>query len=198
MTGATNPSGKLPVTFPRRLEDTPCFHNFPGESETVVYGEGLYLGYRHYDKAKVEPLFPFGYGLSYTTFSYSNATISSSVLEENGTIEVSIDITNTGSVFGKESVQFYVSQLSTPGLPRPIKELKGFDKVYLAPGETKTAKATLDKYSCGYWHQKNRSWTVDEKAEFQVWIGKNSRECIGTVNFSVAESESGKGWRWLF
>lgn len=188
-----NPSGKLPVTFPKRLEDTPSFHNFPGESETVVYGEGLYIGYRHYDKAKVQPLFPFGFGLSYTTFSYSNPRISGATLSESGTIEVSVDITNTGDVFGKESVQFYVSQTSTSKLPRPIKELKGFDKVSLQPGETKTAKAVLDKYACGYWYQDIHSWYVDEGAEFKVHIGRNVQDLVGSVDFAVDG-----GWKWLF
>jgi beta-glucosidase len=137
LVGDVNPSGKLPVTFPKRLENTPCFHNFPGENNQVMYGEGIYLGYRHYEKAKVAPLFPFGHGLSYTTFQYTNNRVSSPVFCDSFT--VSVDITNTGKCFGKESVQFYLAQMSKPGLPRPVKELKGFAKVALEPGQTKTA-----------------------------------------------------------
>jgi beta-glucosidase len=102
-----------------------------------MYGEGIYLGYRHYEKAKVAPLFPFGHGLSYTTFQYTNNRVSSPVFCDSFT--VSVDITNTGKCFGKESVQLYLAQMSKPGLPRPVKELKGFAKVALEPGQTKTA-----------------------------------------------------------
>ena len=193
--GNVSPCGKLPVTFPKRLEDTPCFHNFPGENDKVTYGEGIYLGYRHYDSAKVEPLFPFGYGLSYTTFSYSNMRISKDTLmSDSGKIDVLIDITNTGSVPGKESVQFYVAQTSKPGLARPVKELKGFDKVGLKPGETKTARCVLDKYALGYYDDKKARWVVDQDAEFKVIAGASSRDLKGEKEFKVA----GGPWGWIF
>lgn len=131
--------------------------------------------------------------MSYTTFEYSNTRISGDVLEESGSLEVSVDITNTGSVTGKESVQFYVSQITTPGLARPVKELKGFDKVELEVGQTKTARARLDKYACGYWSSKKGSWGVDEEARFEVLVGKNSEEIVGRLEFGVGKG----GWRWI-
>ncbi|KAI5851715.1 glycoside hydrolase superfamily [Morchella snyderi] len=183
LVGHVSPCGKLPVTFPRRLEDTPTFHNFPGENEKVIYGEGIWLGYRHYERAKVQPLFPFGFGLSYTTFEYKNTRLSGDVLRD--TLTVSVDITNTGKVSGKESVQFYVSQTSKTGLIRPIKELKGFAKVDLRTGETKTASYALDKYALGYWDEKMRSWTVDKDAEFEVYAAASSQDIKGSAKFRV-------------
>jgi beta-glucosidase len=191
LVGDVNPSGKLPVTFPKRLEDTPCFHNFPGENNQVMYGEGIYLGYRHYEKAKVAPLFPFGHGLSYTTFQYRNTRVSSSVFGDS--ITVSVDITNTGDFYGKESVQFYVAQTSNPGLPRPVKELKGFAKVALEPGQTKTASYVLDKYALGYFNDKLTSWVVDENAEFEVYAAASSADVRGSAKFHVEGS-----MKWIF
>lgn len=161
-----------------------------------MYGEGIYIGYRHYDKADIPPLFPFGHGLSYTTFTYDNVRISNSVFPEqegdSGSLTVEVDITNTGDKEGKESVQFYVSQTSKSGLPRPVRELKAFDKVCLKPGETKTAKGTLDKYALGYYDEKKASWVVDEGAEFEVYAAASSRDLRGSAKFSV-----GKGMKWL-
>lgn len=184
LVGNISPCGKLPVTFPKRLEDTPSFHNFPGENDRVVYGEGIWLGYRHYDKAKVEPLFPFGFGLSYTKFEYKNTRVSSEVFKDRMT--VSVDITNIGRMAGKESVQFYVSQASKSGLPRPVKELKGFAKVELKPGETKTASYVLDKYALGYYDEKKMSWVVDKDAQFEVHAAASSRDIKGSAKFRVS------------
>ncbi|KAF3910506.1 Beta-glucosidase [Dactylellina cionopaga] len=189
LTGHVNPNGKLPVTFPKRLEDTPTYHNFPGENDQVFYGEGIWLGYRHYDKADIEPLFPFGFGLSYTNFEYSNVRASSLIFHTE--IIVSVDVTNTGYRFGKESVQFYVSQISKPGLPRPVRELKGFAKVVLQPGETKTASYKLDKYSLGYFNEKLKKWIVDENAEFEVFAAASSRDLRGSAIFSIM---TGMNW----
>lgn len=192
LVGAVNPNGKLPVTFPKRLEDTPCFHNFPGENATVVYGEGIYLGYRHYEKADIAPLFPFGHGLSYTTFDYADTRVSAAVFPEESVVVVSVDVTNTGRLPGKESVQFYVSQTSTPGLPRPVKELKGFTKVSLRPGETATASYALDKYALGYYNERQARWVVDEGAEFVVHAAASSADIRGQAAFRVA-----KGMTWI-
>lgn len=183
LVGNISPCGKLPVTFPRRLEDTPTFHNFPGENDKVVYGEGIWLGYRHYERARVQPLFPFGFGLSYTSFEYKNTRLSGDVMKDR--LTVSVDITNTGEMAGKESVQFYVAQVSKPGLTRPIKELKGFAKVDLRPGETKTASYVLDKYALGYWDTKMRSWVVDRDAEFEVLAAASSQDIRGSAKFRV-------------
>lgn len=183
------------MTFPKRLEDTPCFHNFPGENEKVTYGEGIYLGYRHYDKAKVEPLFPFGFGLSYTTFSYTNLRISRDAFASDAdTIKVEVDITNTGKMEGKESCQFYVTQTSQSGLGRPVKELKGFDKVALKPGETKTASCVLDKYALGYYDDKKKSWVVDQDAEFKLIVGASSRDLRGEKPFKISRGP----WTWIY
>ncbi|KAF4775276.1 hypothetical protein HER10_EVM0008621 [Colletotrichum scovillei] len=174
--GAANPCGKLPITFPRRIEDTPSFDNYPGENDVVHYGEGIYLGYKYYDHRKIEPLFPFGAGLSYTTFEYSNLRLSTDVLEEAGRIEVEVDVTNTGEREGKEIVQFYVAPVSKPRLGRPLKELKGWDKVLVRPGETVTARTTLDKVSISYWDDSVQKWVVEANAEFKVSAARDSRE----------------------
>src|SRR5213078_1762663 len=135
--GDTNPSGKLPQTFPVRLEDTPTYLDFPGENGKVYYGEGLFVGYRYYDKKRIAPLFPFGFGLSYTTFTYDNLRLSASAIGPGDTLQVAIDVTNTGERAGQEVVQVYVRDL-VAGLQRPAKELKAFAKVMLQPGECQT------------------------------------------------------------
>ncbi|KPM35415.1 Beta-glucosidase B [Neonectria ditissima] len=190
--GAANPSGKLPITFPRRIEDTPPFDNYPGDNDIVYYGEGIYSGYRFYDHRKIEPLFPFGHGLSYTEFEYSNIRLSSDVLACDGLgadqIEVQVDVKNIGDRVGKEIVQFYVSQVSTPKLSRPKSELKGWDKVSVAPGETVTACATLDKVSVSYWNDSIHKWVIDENAEFRVTASKDSRDCGLSISFHSASA----------
>ncbi|KAB5559700.1 glycoside hydrolase superfamily [Coniochaeta sp. 2T2.1] len=193
--GATNPCGKLPVTFPRRLEDTPCYGNFPGEEDVVHYTEGIYVGYRHYDARGVEPLFPFGFGLSYTTFEYSNLRLSSNVLafswdgtREDGQLEVSVDVKNTGTRPGKEVVQFYITQLGRPRLERPPRELKGWAKVSVGPGETVTARTTLDRVSVSQWDDGVQMWVVDANAEFSVTAARHSRDEGVHASFRVPES----------
>ncbi|KAM0335754.1 hypothetical protein ACHAQA_000804 [Verticillium albo-atrum] len=173
--GAVNPSGKLPVTFPKRIEDSPAFDNFPGENDVTHYGEGIYLGYRYYDHRKIEPLFPFGAGLSYTTFEYSNIRLSDSILASNGSIEVEVDVRNTGPRDGKDAVQFYVTQ-ANPRLGRPPRELKGYDKIFVRAGETVTAKAVLDKVSVSYWDDSVNAWVIEGGAEFTVTAAKDSRD----------------------
>jgi beta-glucosidase len=138
--GEVNPSGKLPVTFPKRLEDTPAYINstYPGARE-INYGEGIFVGYRYYDKRRLEPAFPFGYGLSYTQFQIG-AVEAADVIDQGAQVEVQVKICNSGPVAGKEVVQLYVRDLDS-SLPRPVKELKGFQKVFLQPGEEKDALA---------------------------------------------------------
>lgn len=160
------------TTFPKRLEDNPTYHNWPGENLKVVYGEGLYIGYRHYERLGIEPLFAFGHGLSYTTFTYGTPVISSSTLPEAGTITITVPITNSGSVEGAEIVQAYIHDEKSR-LPRPEKELQAFDKVFLLPGETKNAILTLDKYSVGYYDTDISSW-IAEDGWFTVLIGASS------------------------
>jgi beta-glucosidase len=172
--GKQNPSGKLPTTFPRRLEDNPSFHNWPGENLQVLYGEGIYVGYRHYEHAKVTPLFPFGHGLSYTTFAYAPPTMSAPTLSEKSKLTISVPITNIGSCTGHETVQAYVRDVKSR-LPRPQKELQAFAKVLVQPGETVTADLVLDKHSVGYFDASIHEW-IAEEGVFEVMIGSSSAD----------------------
>ena len=172
--GDSNPSGKLPQTFPKRLEDNPAYINYPGENGQVVYGEGIFVGYRYYDKKKIAPLFPFGHGLSYTTFTYSNLVLNATNYSPGDTIQVAVDVTNTGSRAGQEVVQVYVRDVQA-SLARPEKELKAFAKVALVPGEKKTIHFTLDQAALAYYDPARPGW-VAEAGEFRVLIGSSSRD----------------------
>ncbi|KAJ8112365.1 hypothetical protein OPT61_g5243 [Boeremia exigua] len=192
--GNASPSGKLPTTFPVRIEDNPAFHNWPGENLKTVYGEGIYIGYKHYERSKIAPLFPFGHGLTYTTFSYGPPTLSSTVLTETGHIVLSIPVTNTGSVPAHEIVQAYVKDVKS-SLPRPEKELQAFGKVFLQPGETKTVDMKLDKYSVGYFDTslgQTGAW-IAEEGFFDVLVGASSADIRGRISFEVKES-----FQWIF
>ena len=172
--GRVNPSGKLAETFPLRLEDTPAYINWPGEIGTVRYGEGLFIGYRYYDAKKVPVLFPFGYGLSYTIFSYQNARVSSSIFRDVDGVTVTVDVTNTGKVAGKEIVQVYVHDQKS-SLVRPEKELKGFAKVELQPGETKTVSIALDFRAFAFYHPSYQQW-ITENGEFDILVAASSAD----------------------
>lgn len=172
--GKVNPSAKLPETFPCKLEDNPSYLYYPGEGDKVEYREGVFVGYRYYDTKKMDVRFPFGFGLSYTTFAYSNLQVSASAIKDTDTLTVSADITNTGSMAGKEVVQLYVSDVESTVI-RPVKELKGFDKVELQPGETRTVSFTLDKRAFAYWNTQIHDWHV-ESGEFRILVGKSSRD----------------------
>ncbi|KAF5558868.1 beta-glucosidase B [Fusarium phyllophilum] len=189
--GTVNPSGKLPITFPKRIEDTPPYDNYPGENDVVYYGEGIYAGYRFYDHRKIEPLFPFGAGLSYTTFEYSNMHISTSEFHEEVGIEVEVDVTNTGSRDGKEVVQFYVGQID-PRLHRPVRELKGWDKVFVPAGQTATARMKIDKVSLSYWDDSVSKWVIEKDSEYRVTAAKDSRDEGLAVAF-----RSPKEYQWI-
>jgi beta-glucosidase len=178
--GDANPSGKLPTTFPKRLEDTPAFFNYPGESGQMLYGEGIFVGYRGYDARDVEPLFPFGHGLSYTTFEYGDVHVS---IEEPDTVVVEVDITNKGRRAGKEIVQCYVRDLEA-SLARPPKELKGFAKVSLEPGETSTARIVLDRRAFSFYDPGRASWIL-EPGEFELLIGSSSRDIRAAVTVTL-------------
>lgn len=171
--GKVNPSGKLAETFPLRLEDTPCYLSFPGEGDRVEYREGIFVGYRYYDSKKMDVLFPFGHGLSYTNFTYQNLKIDKSQITEDETVSVSVDVCNTGKVFGKEIVQLYITDQQKE-IIRPEKELKGFEKVALNPGETKTVTFRLDRRAFAYWNVEANDWMV-QSGDFQILIGKSSR-----------------------
>ena len=179
--GKVNPSGKLAETFPLKLVDTSAFINYPGENGAVRYGEGIFMGYRYYDAKLVPTLFPFGYGLSYTTFGYQNPKVSSHSFRDIDGLTVSVDVTNTGKMAGKEVIQVYVHDHKSK-LVRPPKELKGFAKIELQPGETKTVTVTLDFRSFAYYHPAYKQW-ITEDGEFDILIGASSTDirCTQTV-----------------
>ena len=174
--GEYSPSGKLPVTFERRWEDNPAHDNYyPGAGDKrTEYKEGVFIGYRHFDKAAVKPQFPFGYGLSYTTFAYKNLSVTPASASGDRRITVSFDVTNTGHRAGSEVAEVYVGE-SHPSIPRPVKELKGFAKVQLNAGETRRVSLTLDSRAFAYYNVKNHNWTVDV-AEFNVYVGSSAAQ----------------------
>ena len=174
--GDVNPGGRLPESFPYKLEDNPSFLTYGGEGNTAVYSEGLFVGYRYYDKKKMDVRYPFGYGLSYTTFEYSNLKVSSGEIKDTDTLTVSVDVTNTGKTAGKEVVQLYVAAPETD-IIRPVRELRDFAKVDLQPGETKTVSFTLGKRAFAYWEVKLHDWFV-ESGVYTIQIGRSSRDIV--------------------
>ena len=181
--GRVNPSAKLPETFPLKLEDNPSYLSYIGEGDMVEYREGIFVGYRYYDKKKMDVLFPFGYGLSYTTFAYSNLRVDKESMKDTDTMTVSVDVTNTGKMAGKEVVQLYVADKESTVI-RPVKELRDFAKVELAPGETKTVSFTLGKRAFAYYSVKLHDWHV-ETGEFDIMIGQSSRDIVLTKTVTV-------------
>ncbi len=172
--GDANPSGKLPVTLPKRYEDSPAAANYPGSNLVVNYAEGIYVGYRYYDTKKVEPQFPFGYGLSYTTFAYSDLKVTPRKAAGDQPVQVSFKVRNTGSRAGAEVVQLYVHD-GHAKIDRPEHELKGFSRIELKPGETKTVQLTLDRAALSYWNPETKGWQADPGA-YEVQIGASSRD----------------------
>ena len=175
--GEVNPGARLAETIPMRLEDTPCYLSYGGEGNTAVYSEGVFVGYRYYDKKKIPVRFPFGFGLSYTTFEYSGLRLDKKEMKDTEVLTVSVDVTNTGKVPGKEVVQLYVADRESREVFRPIRELKGFDKIELVPGETKTVTFTLDKRAFAWWNTRIHDWYV-ESGEFDIQICRNASEVI--------------------
>ena len=172
--GDVNPSGHLPESFPIRLEDNPSYLFYGGEGNVTEYREGVFVGYRYYDKKKMEVLFPFGHGLSYTTFAYSNLRVSADSIRDTDTLTVTVTVSNTGSRFGKAVAQLYVGDPESTPI-RPVRELKGFQKVALESGESKDVSFTLDKRSFAYWNQQIHDWHV-ETGDFTIEIGSSSRD----------------------
>ena len=181
LTGKVNPSGKLSETFPLKSSDIPAHINWPGGNRKVSYGEGIFIGYRYYDSKQMNVLFPFGYGLSYTTFAYSEPKVSTSSFNDVDGLTVSVNVTNTGKVPGKEIVQVYLHDHKS-SLVRPQKELKGFEKVDLLPGETKTVSVSLDFRSFAFFHPGYHQW-ITENGEFDILLGASSSDirCSQTV-----------------
>jgi len=172
--GKVNPSGHLAETWPIRLQDNPSYLNFPGEEGVVTYAEGIFVGYRYYDKKEMPVNFCFGHGLSYTRFEYANLTLDKDSLTDQDTLAVSVDVKNTGSAAGKAAVQLYVRDKDST-VRRPIRELRAFEKVTLQPGESKTVFFTLDKRAFAYWEPKCHDFFV-ESGEFIIEIGESSRD----------------------
>lgn len=172
--GKINPSGKLPLSFPKYYRDTPTFLNFPGEYQKVVYGEGLFIGYRYYEIKEMDVLYPFGYGLSYTSFRLSNLSIPNTIDIETSDICVSFDIMNTGLMAGSEVIQIYVSDIEST-LLRPKKELKSFKKIFLEAGETKNIqlKISSDDLAC---YDTCLGKFITEPGKFEILIGTSSKD----------------------
>jgi beta-glucosidase len=186
--GDANPSGRLAETFPIKLEDNPSYLNFPGGTDTVAYAEGIYVGYRYYDKKRLPVLFPFGHGLSYTTFAYDNLRIEKDVINAGETLKVSVDVTNTGGRAGKEVVQLYVRNRSEGAQNRPDRELKGFVKLPLRAGETKTADFILDGRSFAYYNTGIGGWYI-AGGNYEILIGRSSRDIALAKTLKVNQAE---------
>lgn len=177
--GEANPSGRLPETFPVRIEDTACFLDFPGDSKKVYYSEGVYVGYRYYEAKHMPVKWAFGHGLSYTEFKYDNIRVSSDKLDDDTSIGVSVDVTNIGSMEGKEVVQLYVSDKT--GTPiRPIKELKGFKKINLQSGETKTVTLTIKARDLSYFNEALDDWFAPS-GKYEILVGHSSDDIRQTI-----------------
>jgi beta-glucosidase len=172
--GETNPSGKLPMTFPKRWEDCSAYDTYKKLDSTTIYEDGIYVGYRHFEKYNIQPLFPFGFGLSYTTFKYNNLKLSSKEINKNDKLTVSMNLKNTGNVKGSEVVQLYVKDVQS-SIDRPVKELKGFKKVSLNPGEEKVVEFTIDKKALSFYDTKLNDWNA-ESGEFEILIGSSSKD----------------------
>ena len=195
--GDANPSGKLPFTFPARLEDVGAhtLGEYPGNKEELahsknngdtineIYREDIFVGYRWADKEKIKPLFPFGHGLSYTTFAYGKPSANKKVMTADDTISFTINVKNTGTREGQEVIQLYVSDKKS-SLPRPVKELKGFKKVKLAPGEEKAVTLTIDKKALSFFDDVKHEWMA-EPGKFEAVIGTSSRDIKGIVPFEL-------------
>ena len=190
LSGVANPSGKLPFTFPVALEDCPAHSagEYPGTKRNdgiwdIEYKEGIFVGYRWYEKENIKPLFAFGHGLSYTEFSYGKASADSKSMTGDGSITVSVDITNTGKTTGKEVVQLYISDMKF-SLPRPEKELKDFRKIELEPGETSTVTFTIEKEDLSYFDPEKHDW-VAEPGKFKALIGSASDDIRAEISFTL-------------
>jgi len=186
--GAVNPSGHLPVTFERRWADNPVHDSYYLESGTnrVVYKEGVFVGYRGYEHNHVKPLFPFGYGLSYTTFQYSQIQIQPAAGASPANYTVAFDVTNTGSRAGADVAQVYVSEAG-PKVPRPPQELKGFSRVELAPGETKHIEVTLNPRAFTYYDVAGKHWHADA-GKFTVNVARSSEDVVLHADIALPSS----------
>ena len=187
LTGKVNPSGKLPVTFARQQNDYPCFRHgeegYPGVDGQVYYKEGIYVGYRWFDTKKVAPCFPFGFGLSYTSFKYGRPVLSGSEMSSDGSLTLTVDVTNTGKRAGKEVVQLYIGDEKC-SVDRPVKELKGFEKVALEPGETKRVSFSIQPEDLRFYSEDKHAWMA-EPGKFKAYVCANESDVRGTAEFTL-------------
>lgn len=188
--GNINPSGKLAETFPLKLADNPSYLNFPGDTDKVEYKEGIFIGYRYYDMKEMDVLYPFGYGLSYTNFEYSNLKISKKEINDKEKITVTLNIKNTGDIYGKEIVQLYIKDIESTVI-RPCMELKGFEKIALDKGEEKEISFELEKRSFAFYDVDIKDWNV-ESGDFEILIGKSSRDIILRDTIKVNSTQTVK------
>ncbi|MFK8258640.1 beta-glucosidase [Erwinia sp. AnSW2-5] len=188
LSGKVNPSGKLPLTFPKRLEDSPSFGNYPGSAKTVIYGEGIYVGYRAFDIRQIAPMYPFGYGLSYSDVQYGKASPDKPVfnIDKQDSITISIPLNNLSQRDSKEVVQLYVHDEASR-LDRPVQELKAFEKVSLAAGAEQQVTLKLDKRSFSYFDEDKNDWVL-EPGRFTLRIGSSSRDIRTEVPLIVTSS----------
>ncbi|KAL4936040.1 glycosyl hydrolase family 3 C-terminal domain-containing protein, partial [Aspergillus oleicola] len=193
--GNVNPSGKLPLSFPARLQDNPSYLNFRSERGRVLYGEDVYVGYRYYEKVQIPTLFPFGHGLSYTSFSRSDLKLSTTPekgqLNDGEPITATVTVKNTGSVAGSETIQLWVLPPPTE-VNRPIRELKGFAKVHLEPGESKDVQIVVEKkLATSWWDEKREAW-ASEKGEYEVQV-TGTGDGVLSGRFGVERTRFWKG-----
>lgn len=185
--GRSTPCGKLAESWPLALGNTPCSLTYP-QKERATYEEGIFVGYRYYDKKELPVLFPFGYGLSYTTWRYENLRLSKTDITDRDSVEISVDVVNTGNVAGKEIVELYVRDIAS-SVPRPVKELKGFAKVACAPGERATVRFTLDKRSFAYYEPRISDWYA-ESGEYEILIGASSRDIRAAAKVCLTSTQT--------
>jgi len=183
--GKINPSGKLPISIEKRWEDNATFKSYydADKDKKVYYSEGIFLGYRHFDKDNIKPLFPFGFGLSYTTFNYDNIKVNKEKFNKNETVEVTVHVTNTGQFDGSETVELYVRD-EVSSEPRPVKELKGFDKKFLKKGEGKDFKIILNKDAFSFFSSKQNKW-IEEAGKFKIMVGSSSDDIKKSVEIEI-------------
>jgi beta-glucosidase len=181
--GDFTPSGKLPVTFPRKLEDTPAYGHYPGENLHTEYAEGIYVGYRHFDRGNIEPLFPFGHGLSYTKFDYGDLKITPDKVSSGRPVRVSLTVRNSGPRAGAEVVELYLHDLRA-SVDRPPQELKGFRRVMLTAGQTESVTFTIDQRAMSFYSPAKHAW-VAEPGGFEVLVGASSRDIRLKGNFEL-------------
>ncbi|HEY8057603.1 MAG TPA: glycoside hydrolase family 3 C-terminal domain-containing protein, partial [Acidimicrobiales bacterium] len=182
--GDENPSGKLPTTFPRRIEDAPAYGDYPGTDDRVTYREGLHIGHRHYDRHGIEPLFCFGHGLSYTTFDHGEPRLSAPSMAGEGKVVVEVDVTNSGDRSGAEVVQLYLAHPEA-SVDRPVRQLQGFARLALEPGETATARFEIGFRDLARWDVDGHGWRVDA-GPVEVLVGPSSRDVRGRAGFEVS------------